>query len=106
MRRRSGHIGAALSIALLAVLLAVDADPLARLLIAIPATMSAVGYLQAALHFCAAYGLRSAFNFGPIGRRQAVLDPESGARDRRRALQIVLAGSGIGLAVALLAVAL
>lgn len=106
MRRRSGHLGAALTIALFVLLLAVEADPLARLLIAIPATMSAVGYLQAYLRFCAAYGLRGAFNFGRLGRRQTVLDPESQALDRRRALQIGLGGSGIGLAVALLAVAL
>jgi hypothetical protein len=105
-RRRSGHIGAALTVGLLAVLLAVDAPPLARLLVAIPATMSAVGYLQAYLHFCAAYGFWGAFNFGRLGNRQTVIDPESQARDRRRALQIALAGLGIGLAVGLLAIAL
>lgn len=105
-RRRSGHLGAALTVGLLALLLAVDAPPLARLLIAIPATMSAVGYLQAYLHFCAAYGFWGAFNFGQLGNRQTVIDPESQARDRRRALQIALAGMGIGLAVGLLAIAL
>lgn len=105
-RRRSGHLGAALTVGLLALLLAVDAPPLARLLIAIPATMSAVGYLQAYLHFCAAYGFWGAFNFGPLGNRQAVIDSESQARDRRRALQIAVAGMGIGLAVGLLAIAL
>ncbi len=104
-RRRSGHVGAALTIGLLALLLAIDAPPLARLLVAIPAMMSAVGYLQAYLHFCAAYGFWGSFNFGRLGNRQAVLDPDSVARDRRRALQIALAGAGIGLAVALLAVA-
>jgi hypothetical protein len=105
-RRRSGHIGAALTVGLLALLLAVDAPPLVRLLVAIPATMSAIGYLQAYLHFCAAYGFWGAFNFGRLGNRQTVTDSHSQARDRRRALQIAVAGMGIGLAVGLLAIAL
>lgn len=105
-RRRSGHVGAVLTVGLLALLLALDAPPLARLLVAVPATMSAIGYLQAYLHFCAAYGFWGAFNFGRLGNRQTVIDPDSQARDRRRALQIALAGMGIGLAVGLLAIAL
>ena len=105
-RRRSGHIGAALTVGLLAVLLGIDAPPAARLLLAIPAAMAAVGYLQASLRFCAAYGFWGVFNFGELGRRQAVADPASLARDRRRALQIALGGMGIGLVVALVAVAL
>lgn len=105
-RRRSGHVGAALTVGLLAVLLVLDAPPLARLLLAVPAAMAAIGYLQAYLRFCAAYGFWGAFNFGELGRRQAVADPESLARDRRRALQIALGGMGIGLVVALGAVAL
>lgn len=105
-RRRSGHIGAALTIGLLALLLGIDAPPAARLLLAIPAAVAAVGYLQAYLRFCAAYGFGGVFNFGELGRRQAVNDPDGLARDRRRALQIALSGIGIGLVVALVAVVL
>lgn len=105
-RRRSGHLGVALTVALLAVLVALEAPPAARLLVALPATMAAIGYLQAQLRFCAAYGFWGVFNFGNLGRRDAVADAESLARDRRRALQIALGGLGIGLSVALVAVAL
>lgn len=105
-RRRSGHVGALLTVVLLGVLLAIDAPPLARLSLAIPAAMAAIGYLQAYLRFCAAYGFWGVFNFGELGRRAEVLDRESLARDRRRALSIALGGAAIGLVVGLAAFAL
>ncbi|HEY6609348.1 MAG TPA: hypothetical protein VI277_09150 [Candidatus Limnocylindria bacterium] len=99
-RRMAGHVGAALTLAGLAVLVAIDAPPLARLVLLLPAAVSASGYIQARLKFCAAYGQRGMFNFG--GRSDAidVDDPEARARDRRRARQISLASFGIGLLVA------
>ena len=44
-RRRAGHVGLAVTLAALAVMLAVGAPPALRLLIAIPAALAAVGYL-------------------------------------------------------------
>jgi hypothetical protein len=98
-RRRAGHVGLVATIVLLAILIAVDAPPIARLLLALPAAIAASGYLQAWLRFCAGFGARGVFNFGGLGRTEAVVDVEARARDRRRARQIGLASFAIGLAV-------
>lgn len=103
-RRRAGHVGAVATIGLFAALVAVDAPPLARLTIALPAAAAASGYLQAWFKFCAGFGSRGTFNFGPLGRIEEVTDPEARARDRAKATQIGLASLGIGVAVAVVAV--
>lgn len=98
-RRRTGHVGLAAAIALLAVLVAIDAPPIARLLVVVPATLSASGYLQAALKFCAAYGALGVFNFGAAGTQTSVADEAARSADRRRAFQIALSSLGIGIVV-------
>jgi hypothetical protein len=87
------------AVALAAALVAIDAAPGVRLLVALPAALAASGYLQAWLRFCAAYGFRGIFNFGPLGRPDVVRDPEAARRDRQRALQIATAALVIGLVV-------
>jgi hypothetical protein len=105
-RRRAGHVGALLTVATLAVLLAVDAPPWARLLVAIPAVVSASGYLQAWLRFCAGFGSLGVYNFGRHGESERVEDAEARSRDRARARQIGLASLGVGILVGVLAVLL
>lgn len=96
-RRRAGHIGLAATLVVLAGLIAVDAPPLARLLIAVPAAGAASGYLQAWLKFCAGFGSRGLFNFGRLGELEQVVDAVSRARDRTKANQIGLASLAIGV---------
>jgi hypothetical protein len=103
-RRRAGHVGALATVGLFTVLVALDAPPLARLTVALPAAVAASGYLQAWLKFCAGFGSRGTFNFGPLGRVDEVTDPEARARDRAKATQIGLASLGIGIAVGVVAV--
>lgn len=105
-RRRAGHVGLAASAILLAVLVAIDAPPITRLLVALPAAGAASGYLQAWLKFCAAFGSRGVFNFGPLGGVEAVADDDARASDRRRARQIFLASLAIGIATGIVAVLL
>lgn len=102
-RRRFGHLGLAITIALLAVLFAVVAPREARLLLFFPAAGSAIGYLQARLRFCAAFGLLGIFNFGPRGGFEKIVDAVALRDDRRRAWEIVLASAGIGALVAAVA---
>jgi hypothetical protein len=102
-RRRWGHAGVIATIALLAVLVSAGAPREARLLLFFPAAAAAVGYLQAWLRFCAAFGLLGVFNFGRLGSRQRIVDPDALRRDRLRALAIAGASGLAGLAVALLA---
>jgi len=105
-RRRAGHAGLLVAVGLLAVLLAIDAPPLARLLIFLPAAGAASGYLQAWLKFCAGFGSRGVFNFGPLGEADEVGDADDRERDRRKARQIGLASLGIGTVFGIVAVLL
>ncbi len=100
-RRMAGWMGLGATI-LLWILLFVFRVPTAwRLLLFFPATMSAVGFLQAAMHFCAAFGMRGVFNFGPnVGKTDTVEQAEFRRKDRRKALTILLYSSLIGIVVA------
>lgn len=103
-RRRSGWISAAATVALWAVLVALDAPPVLRLLTFFPAAASAAGFLQAAMHFCAYFGFSSLFNFGPeVGKTDTVAEAEFRKQDRRKAWQIVGYSIAIGFGVAVAA---
>lgn len=84
-RRQAGHIALVATIVLFAVLVAIDAPPLARLVVALPAAASASGYLQAWLKFCAGFASRGIFNFGRLGQTAQVVDADARRRDRTRA---------------------
>lgn len=105
-RRRAGHAGLIAAITLLAVLVAIGAPPLARLLVALPAAASSSGYLQAWLKFCAGFGSRGVFNFGRVGQTEQAPEGVARARDRARSGQIGLASLAIGVAVAVIVVIL
>ena len=102
-RRRAGHLGVVATLATLAILLAVGAPPLARLLLALPAAGAATGYLQAWLKFCAGFGSAGVFNFGQLGGTVKVDDAGARRRDRARSMQIFVAALAIGLAVGVVA---
>jgi hypothetical protein len=103
-RRRAGHVGLLATLALFVVLVVSGVPPVARLLVAVPAAGAASGYLQARLRFCAGFGSRGVFNFGPLGQADRVASDEDRARDRTRATQIGLASLAIGVAAGIAAV--
>jgi hypothetical protein len=105
-RRRAGHVGLIAAVALLAVLVAIGAPPVARLLVAIPAMISASGYLQASLKFCAGFGAAGVYNFDDVGTTDKVADAASRALDRAKASKISVASFAIGAVVAIVAVLL
>jgi hypothetical protein len=105
-RRRSGWTGVIASIVLFAILVAIGAPPIARLLVAAPAVIAASGFLQAWLKFCAGFGSVGVFNFDEVGTTQGVVDPDAKRADRRRALEIGLASFAIGILVGVVAVLL
>jgi hypothetical protein len=102
-RRRAGHVGLLATLASFGVLLAIGAPPRARFLVAVPAAGAASGYLQARLTFCAGFGSRGVFNFGPLGDTLQVADQEARGRDRTRAAQIGLASLAVGGVVGVVA---
>jgi hypothetical protein len=102
-RRISGIGGLVVALALYGVLRWSGVAAPWRLLVFFPATISASGFLQAALHFCLGFGFMSVFNFGERGRTDSVLEAEFRRLDRRKA-RVILAGAlAIGLAAALAA---
>ena len=105
-RRRAGHVGLAVTVILFGGLVAADVPPVSRLAVAVPAIISASGYLQARLRFCAGFGSRGVFNFGPLGDLEQVADDAARARDRARATQIGVASLAIGALVGVAAAVL
>lgn len=102
-RRRSGWIGVAISVVFLAVVFAVGAPAWVRLLVVIPVGMAATGFLQAAMHFCVAFGSRGLFNFGDLGTQESVMEAEFRRKDQRKALQIAGLATLIAVVVAVAA---
>lgn len=105
-RRMAGHVGTLVTAAAFVGLVALDAPPIARLVLILPAAGAASGYLQARLKFCAGFGSRGVFNFGAPGTWSTVTDRVALARDRRRSREIggmaLAAGVVVGVAAALL----
>lgn len=100
-RKQSGWLGLSVTIALGALLAWLDTSSIWWLTLFFPATMSATGFLQASMHFCAHFGFSSLVNFGEVGKTDTVLQAESRAKDRRKAWQILISSILIGVAVAL-----
>ena len=105
-RRRTGHVGLVAAIGLLVALVAIGAPPIARLLVAIPAILSASGYLQAYFRFCAGFGAAGVYNFDEVGTTDKIADAASRALDRAKATRIGVASFAIGALVAIAAVLL
>jgi hypothetical protein len=98
-RRRVALIGFVATISLGAALLLVGTpagDPV-RLLVALPLTSEAIGWIQAQRRFCMAYGLAGTFNLGKIGEMSKVSNQAALAADRRTAMVIAAQGLAIGL---------
>jgi len=102
MRRQTGWIGLAAVILLWAAFCLLHVPAPWRLTLFFPAVMSAVGFLQAFMHFCAAFGILGVLNFGPsVGKTDTVDQAEFRRADRRKAILILLYSVLIGLAAAL-----
>ena len=102
-RRMAGHVGLIATLVLLAFLIVIGAPPVTRLLLVLPAAVSASGYLQARLKFCAGFGSRGIFNFGSVGETVTVADAEAKAMDRRRSRQISMGAFAVGAIVGVVA---
>ena len=103
-RRKAAVAGLVASIGLAVALIAFGSAPgdLTRLLVALPLTGAAIGWIQAQRRFCMAYGLAGTFNLGKIGEMSRVSDQAALAADRRTALVIAAQGLALGVGGALL----
>ena len=102
-RKLAGWIGLAITVILYIILVYLAVPRLFRLVLFIPSTAAAIGFLQARMHFCAYFGMMGLFNFGEVGKIETVGLEEFHAIDRRKALRIIIYSTIIGIAVAILA---
>jgi hypothetical protein len=101
-RKQSGWLGVGLTILLWAAFLIFRVPAPWRLFLFLPAMIGATGFFQAALHFCAAFGMRGVFNFGSeVGRTDTVEQAEFRRADRRKARLIGLSSALVGIAIAI-----
>ena len=75
-RERVARIGLVATVALALLLLAsgVGVGSPTRLLVGLPLTGAAIGWIQAQRRFCLAYGFAGTFNLGAIGEMHRVAD--------------------------------
>ena len=101
-RRQAGWLGLGATILLWAAFAVFRVGAPWRLLLFFPAAMGATGFLQAALHFCAGFGMRGVFNFGAeVGKTDTVAQAEFRLKDRRKANLIGLYSILVGAAIAI-----
>ena len=104
VRALTGLAGLFITAILLIILLVVHAPPVIRVIVFIPAFISALGFLQAYFHFCAYFGLRSLFNFEKAGTTpEEIWDDNMRRLDRRRAWTIIAYAALVAAGVTLVA---
>jgi hypothetical protein len=105
-RRTSGYGGAVVAAGVLAATVLTGAPKPLRLLTILPAAAAASGFIQAATHFCAGFGMRGLVNFGDTGSTDTIEQAEFRAEDRAKAKRILAQslaiGAGVGAAALLL----
>jgi hypothetical protein len=100
-RMQGGWIGLGVTILLWGAFFIFRVPAAWRLTLFLPAMLGATGFLQAALHFCAGFGMRGVFNFGPqVGKTDTVEQAEFRLKDLRKARLIGLYSALVGIAVA------
>ncbi len=102
-RKQAGWGGLIATIVLWGLFIWFNTPQIWRLTLFFPAMMSAMGFLQAYMHFCAYFGFASLFNFGDVGTTDSIQQAEFRAKDKKKAWQIVTYSVLIGLAVAIIA---
>ena len=102
-RKQAGWIGLVAIAMLWTLFIWFDAPHIWSLTLFFPTMMSAVGFLQAHMHFCAYFGFASLFNFGDVGKTDSVGQAESRTKDRKKAWQIIIFSVIISAVIAILA---
>ncbi len=101
-RRKAAVFSLVLSIAVILLLLLVDANRIWRLILFIPVASLVVGFQQTYFKFCVGFGMKGLFNFGDLGKNDTIEQAEFRQKDRKKALQMIVTGIVAGLIVAIL----
>jgi hypothetical protein len=97
----AGWFGLILTIVVVGVLIYTGVSPWWRLVVFFPVAIGALGFLQAAFHFCVAYGSEGLFNVSnEAGKTESVSQQEFRKKDQQKVTQIITYSVLIGIAVA------
>ena len=104
MRWMTGWMGFALTVVVWIGLILTDSPASRYYWLFIPAFVSALGLIQASMHFCVAFGAKGLFNFkSQLGKTETVDQASFRAKDRVKAILIIiyaLLSAGIVTAIA------
>lgn len=82
------------------VLVSSGAPEWTKVVLFFPATLSALGFLQAFFQFCAAYGMKGLFNVSDEdAKRESVEQQEFRKKDQQKAVLILIASALIGILI-------
>ncbi len=102
LRRMTGWLGVAMSAAIVVAFVELRIAGVPRLVLLLPSSLAAVGFIQSRARFCGNFGLRGLYNFGGVGAVSNIPDANSRLRDRATALRIIAYSLIIGLVASLL----
>jgi hypothetical protein len=106
-RRNIGHLGLVVFIALLVILLITSLSRYYRIVLFLPAMLSASGYLQARNHFCVGYAGAGQQNATPgSAKASEVVDEKAKSVDKNRARKMNIQTSLIAAVVTVVAILL
>ncbi len=89
-RRQSGLIALLASVILMVTLTAIGAPRGWRLLLILPLSAAAIGFLQDWFHFCVGFGIKGLYNvINSAGTTDSISQAEYRAQDRKKARLII-----------------
>jgi hypothetical protein len=101
-RRRVGWLGLGITVVAWILLAYLRPGQIWYLVIFLSASVSASGFIQDRMHFCANFGMRHVFNFSAsVGKVETIMEKELWSADRLKALKIGAYSVGTGLLVTL-----
>jgi hypothetical protein len=104
LRTQAGWIFLIITLALAILFYYLPVSPWLRLVLFFPAAISALGFLQAAFHFCVAFGTQGLFNVShEAGKTESVSQAVFRKQDQQKAILIMLYSAIIGAIIAVAA---
>lgn len=101
-RKIAGWSGLILTLITVFLLLWFNTSQMWRLVVFIPAVMSATGFIQAYNRFCVYFGFGHIFNFGEVGKTDTIEQATYRKQDRQRAWQLLFYATSAGLIITLI----
>ena len=103
-RMQAGWFGLVLTVIIGALLFYLEASPVTRLVLFLPAFIGAIGFLQAYFHFCVAFGSQGLFNVAnEAGKTESVTQQEFRKKDQQIVYKIMIYSVLIAAVVAVVA---